>query len=83
MNRIVININPVALNLGYLHVNCYSIITMLAILAAIGLAVWEGKRKGFSSDSIFSLAPSVVIDGLIGARLFIVSAKPRIRYLQT
>jgi phosphatidylglycerol:prolipoprotein diacylglycerol transferase len=43
---------------------------MLAIIAAVGIAIWEGKRKGISSESIISLAPWVVLGGIIGARLF-------------
>ncbi len=70
MSGIVINIDPTAINLGHLHINWYSIIIMLAIISAIGIAVWEGKRKGLPSESIFSLAPWVVIGGFIGARLF-------------
>ena len=70
MNGIVININPVALQIGHFMLNCYSIIVMLAILAAIGIAIREGKRKGIPSEDILSLAPWAVLGGLIGARLF-------------
>jgi phosphatidylglycerol:prolipoprotein diacylglycerol transferase len=70
MDGIVINIDPVALTLGHYHVTWYSLIILLAIAAAIGLAVWEGKKKGFSADSILNLAPWVILGGMIGARLF-------------
>lgn len=66
----VINIDPVALNLGPLQINWYSLILMLAIIAAVGIAIWEGKRKGISADFILSLAPWVLLGGIIGARLF-------------
>jgi phosphatidylglycerol:prolipoprotein diacylglycerol transferase len=70
MNGIVINIDPVALRLGSLQINWYTVIVMLAIIAAVAVAVFEGKRKGISSDKILSLAPWVIVGGLIGARLF-------------
>jgi phosphatidylglycerol---prolipoprotein diacylglyceryl transferase len=70
MNGIVINIDPMAFSLGSIHINWYSIFVILAIVSAIGIAIWEGKRKGFSADSLLSLAPWVVLGGIIGARLF-------------
>ncbi len=70
MNGIVINIDPVAVNMGHFHINWYSIIIMLAIIAAVVIAVFEGRRKGIPSDTMLGLAPWVVIGGLIGARLF-------------
>ncbi len=70
MNGIVINIDPVLLRLGHLAINWYSVIVMLAIIAAIGMAIYQGKKTGISSEQIVSLAPWVVLGGLIGARLF-------------
>jgi phosphatidylglycerol---prolipoprotein diacylglyceryl transferase len=70
MNGIVINIDPMAISVGHFHLNWYSLIVILAIITAVGLALWEGKRKGFSSESILSLAPWVIVGGIIGARLF-------------
>lgn len=70
MNSIVINIDPMAFDLGNLHINWYSIFVMLAIAAAVGIVVWEGKRKGISAEIFLSLAPWVILGGIIGARLF-------------
>lgn len=70
MNGIIINIDPVALSLGHIHITWYSLIVMLAIIAAVGIAIWEGKRKGIPSDTILALAPWAVLGGVIGARLF-------------
>lgn len=58
------------LRLGYLEIRWYSVIVILAILTAIGMAIWEGKKKGISSAQIIWLAPWVVAGGLAGARLF-------------
>ncbi|MEK7354574.1 MAG: prolipoprotein diacylglyceryl transferase, partial [Chloroflexota bacterium] len=70
MSGIVINIDPTILRLGHFMLNWYGIIVMLAILAAIGIAIYEGKRKGISSETILSMSPWVVLGGIIGARLF-------------
>jgi phosphatidylglycerol---prolipoprotein diacylglyceryl transferase len=70
MKGIVINIDPTVLTIGHVHINWYSIIIALAIMASIGVAVWEAKRKGLPSQLIPNLAPWVVLGGLIGARLF-------------
>src|SRR3972149_7170872 len=70
MNGIVINIDPMAIHIGHFMLSWYSIVVILAILAAIAIAIIEGKRKGITSDTIMSLAPWVLIGGIIGARLF-------------
>ncbi len=70
MNGIVININPTIFRFGHLMINWYGVIIMLAILAAVFVAIHEGKRKGISSGTILSLAPWAVLGGIIGARLF-------------
>ncbi len=70
MNGIIININPTILHFGHFEIRWYSLIVMLAILAAIVTAIYEGKKKGISSETILSLAPWVVFGGVIGARLF-------------
>lgn len=70
MNGIIINIDPVLLRLGHLEIRWYSVFIMLAIAAAIVMTIYEGKRKGISSEQIISLAPWVVLGGITGARLF-------------
>jgi phosphatidylglycerol:prolipoprotein diacylglycerol transferase len=66
----LINIDPVMFTLGNFVVTWYSVIVTLAIIAAIIIAILEGKRKRISAEEIVSLAPWVIVGGLIGARLF-------------
>ncbi|OGO21617.1 MAG: prolipoprotein diacylglyceryl transferase [Chloroflexi bacterium RBG_16_50_9] len=70
MDGIVIDINPMALHIGHFMLNWYSIIVILAIIAAVVVSIREGKRKGISSETIYALAPWVLIGGILGARLF-------------
>ncbi len=69
MNGIVIDINPMV-HIGSFMLSWYSIIIILAIIAAIVVTLRESKRKGISSSVIYSLAPWVLVGGFIGARLF-------------
>lgn len=70
MNGIVINIDPVLFQIGSFELRWYSVAIMLAVVVAIVIAAREGKKKGLPADFIYSMAPWVVIAGLIGARLF-------------
>ena len=70
MNGIVINIDPTIFRLGHFMLNWYGIIVILAIIAATAISLREGKRKGISSEVIYSMAPWVLIGGIVGARLF-------------
>ncbi len=70
MNGIVININPMALHIGHFMLSWYSIIIILAVIAAVLISLREAKRKGISREAIYSLVPWVLIGGIVGARLF-------------
>lgn len=50
----------------------YGVMLLLGVGSAVALAVYRGRSRGVSSDAIMSLAPWLLIGGLIGARLFFV-----------
>jgi len=70
MNGIVINIDPIALQIGHFMLSWYSIIVILAVIAVVIISLREARRKGISTDLMFSLAPWVLIGGIVGARFF-------------
>lgn len=70
MNGIVINIDPVILQVGHFSLRWYSLFIIVAIIAAVFISIREARRGGLSADDIFSLAPWVIVAGLVAARLF-------------
>ena len=70
MNGIVINIDPVILQLGGFELRWYSLTMILAIVAAVLITAHRGKKQGIAKEEIYSLALWVVIAGMVGARLF-------------
>ena len=70
MSGITININPVIFELGAFSLRGYSLMVMVAILAAIWVAVREGKRRGLGQDDMMNASLWAVVGGVIGARLF-------------
>ena len=70
MNGIVININPVILQIGSYELRWYGIAIALAVVIAVLIGARRGKKKGIPADEIYFLAPWVLIGGLVGARLF-------------
>ena len=69
MNGIVINIDPVIFHLGAFELRWYSLTMTLAIVAAVLITAYLGKKKGIATGEIYSLAFWVVIAGIVGARL--------------
>ncbi len=67
---ITINIDPVLFSVGHFAVRWYSLIVMVAAGIGIWVASRQARRKGISDQDFSNAVFSVVIAGLIGARLF-------------
>ena len=61
--------NPIVFQLGTFEVRWYGVMVVLAVIAVIGIALLEAKRRGFSQDMIWDVGLWGVIGGIIGARL--------------
>jgi phosphatidylglycerol:prolipoprotein diacylglycerol transferase len=70
MHGIVININPVILNIGSFELRWYGVAIALAAMTAVVIGAYRAKKKGIPADAVYFLAPWVLIGGLIGARMF-------------
>jgi len=70
MFGITIGIDPIAFEIGSLEVRWYSIAILVAIIVAVALAVREGRRNGVPAEEIYSLAPWLILGGVVGARAF-------------
>lgn len=70
MNGIIININPIIVHIGGFELRWYGVAIALAVVAAVLVGARRAKKKGIPADEIYSLAPWVLLGGLVGARLF-------------
>lgn len=64
------------IQIGSITIYYYGIIIMLGALAAAGLAAYEAKRKGQSSDIVWDGLVWVLIGGILGARLWHILTPP-------
>lgn len=65
-------IDPIALQLGPLHIHWYGIIMASAFLAGTFLAVRFAKKAGIHPDHIYNMLIWIVPASIIGARLYYV-----------
>ena len=59
----------VAFYLGKLAIHWYGILIALAVIAAIGIAIIEAKKRGQHSEQVFNLALIVIPLGIIGGAI--------------
>jgi phosphatidylglycerol:prolipoprotein diacylglycerol transferase len=64
------------IQIGSITIYYYGIIIMLGALAAAGLAAYEARRKGQSSDIVWDGLVWVLIGGILGARLWHILTPP-------
>jgi phosphatidylglycerol:prolipoprotein diacylglycerol transferase len=66
---IEIDVDPVIVRLGPLALRWYSLMIMVGVLAATGLAARFAQRRGLSADDVYGAAFWIVGGGILGARL--------------
>jgi len=67
MKGIVINIDPVIFHLGSFGLRWHNVTIILAIVTAIVITAYHGKKKGITAREVNSLALWVVLAGIVGA----------------
>ncbi|MFH1647643.1 MAG: prolipoprotein diacylglyceryl transferase [Chloroflexota bacterium] len=70
MRGIVIDINPVLVQIGGFELRWYSLAILTAVVVAVVISFREAKARGLPTEPMYGLVPLVLIAGVIGARLF-------------
>lgn len=70
---IEIPLDPNLFRVGGLEVTWHGLFTALGVVAGVALAVFFGRRAGYSEDVIYNISLFLVVGGIIGARaLFVI-----------
>lgn len=69
MRGIVIDINPVALEMGNLVLRWYSLAILVAVIVAVVISLRGARSRGLRMEHLYGLVPLVLLAGVIGARL--------------
>ena len=72
MNAFLPVANPVAFSIGSLDIMWYGICIVIGMLAALALGYFRTEKHGLSKDRALDIFITVVISGVIGARLYYV-----------
>lgn len=70
------SIGEYGIQIGPLEIRYYGLLIMLGVLAAIQVGQWEARRRGLDSDFLWDALPTVLVGGVVGARLWHVFTPP-------
>lgn len=56
--------------IGPFFLHYYGLIIMIGVLAGVSLAMYVGKKRGFTQDDYWDMVPWMLIPGILGARLW-------------
>ena len=56
--------------IGPVFLHYYGLIIMMGVLAGVSLAMYVGKKRGYTSDDYWDMLPWMLIPGILGARLW-------------
>jgi len=57
------------IHLGPITLHMYGLMIAIGFISALFIALWRGKKKGFSEDTIYGIFYCAIIGGLLGCRL--------------
>jgi phosphatidylglycerol:prolipoprotein diacylglycerol transferase len=69
---------PILVDLGWWQLRSYGVFVALAMLVGMWWSAREGERRGFPRKTVYDFASTVVLAGLVGARLYyVLFSEPR------
>lgn len=77
---IVLNINPILVQLGPLAIRWYGIMYVVGIIIGIQAALPYVRSRGITDDQVWNVVGPCIVAGLIGGRLFYVLQQPLDQY---
>src|SRR5437899_9066584 len=73
---IVINIDPILLQLGPIALRWYGLMYVVGIIVGVWIAMPYVQAKGITEDQVWTVLGPCIIAGLVGGRLFYVVQQP-------
>jgi len=73
---IVININPILVQLGPLAIRWYGLMYVVGIIVGLQVALPYVRARGITDDQVWNVVGPGIVLGLIGGRLFYVVQQP-------
>jgi phosphatidylglycerol---prolipoprotein diacylglyceryl transferase len=67
---ITIDINPVAIDLGFYSIRWYGIAMVLAVIAILTISYFESKRLKIAEEHLYNLGVWAIVSGIVFARVF-------------
>ncbi len=78
---IVVNIDPVLLQLGPLAIRWYGLMYVVGIVVGVQIALPYVRARGITDDQVWSILGPCIVAGIVGGRLFYVVQQPLEPYI--
>jgi phosphatidylglycerol:prolipoprotein diacylglycerol transferase len=66
-------VHPFLFHFGNLAIPTYGVLTAAALLAALGVAVWQARRLGLPGERVWNLGLIAILGALFGSRLLLIA----------
>lgn len=73
---IVINLNPILVQLGPLAIRWYGLMYVVGIIAGVRVALPYVEARGITEDQVWNVIGPCIVAGLVGGRLYYVVQQP-------
>jgi phosphatidylglycerol:prolipoprotein diacylglycerol transferase len=76
LGAIVINVNPILVQLGPLAIRWYGLMYVVGIIVGIQAGLPYVRARGITEDQVWNVVGPCIVAGLVGGRLFYVVQQP-------